>query len=338
MTVISRVNKRDIAIWNWIQIIKIIHKKSFVMKLLVKSIFNCLKRLMKFDADSPKLVDDLQYQGIMTVLKANYARLLTLIPLQEDRGKGLTLKKQQSRLNLFDVLIRIVDLLKSYGFVNKFDSFTGIKNCSSSQLRNCSAGDLIVRSRYLSNLITAHATESVDAGVTPELNLMLTDATSVFSDSLNMPKDFRIKHHDITMEIDRLVFDSQDLLKNGLLPYMRSTYQKSDPELYQAFVNSIEMDAIPTQQRALQGKMINAISKEPLKNVKIFIDDNKPIVRGGEKGVFYIQNLLAGEHTVRFELKAFQTFENRILVLPGITYELNVELMPNEIEEPALAE
>lgn len=308
------------------------------MKLLVKRMFNCLKRLMKFDADSPKLVDDLQYQGIMTIIRANYARLLILIPLQEDRGKGETLKKQQLRRSLFDVLLSVVDLLKSYGFVNKFASFARIENCSASQLTKCSSGDLIIRSNYVYNLITDHAVQSAGAGVTPELNLKLTDAKTVFSDSLNIPKDFRIKHHEITMEIDHLVLGSYDLLRNGLLPYMRSTYLKSDPELYQAFVNSIEMDAIPSQQRALQGTMINGISKKPLKKVKIFIDDQKPIVRGGEKGIFYIQNLSAGEHLVRFELKAFQSFEKRILVLPGITYELNVELTPNEIEEPALVE
>ena len=112
------------------------------MKLLLKIIYNRLKRLLKFDADTTKLVDDTKYQSLISVIKTNYTKATILVPQQEQSGKDKTIGKQRSRVVLIEHIVSVVDLLKSYGFVNQFDKFLTIEHCTRSALDNCSSVDL----------------------------------------------------------------------------------------------------------------------------------------------------------------------------------------------------
>jgi len=45
---------------------------------------------------------------------------------------------------------------------------------------------------------------------------------------------------------------------------------------------------------------------EPVRLVRISIDGQKPVVKGGDKGGYFIQNLPPGQHKLVFTRQAYQ--------------------------------
>lgn len=299
--------------------------------------FNQLKALIKFNQDHPQLDEDTNYKERMAPIIAIDEEVSALVPKQEESSKQETEQKQVSRGKLETSILTCVDLLMSYGYLKQFLPFSTLEGYTKSQLRSSSALDLLARANNLRNLIGKYPDESAAAGCGPELKQNLVNDIAEFDGNAGSPKEFRLQHNQINQTIDDELSRFQSLLNNVLKRYMRSVYQKKDAALYAAFLQAIEVDAIPRYQRSLQGTLTDSRNGNPLTKVMVSVDGQKPVAKGGAKGGYFFQNLKAGEHELVFSLKAYQKVVKRIVILPNETYQLDVVLSPIEIEEVSMA-
>ena len=102
-------------------------------------------------------------------------------------------------------------------------------------------------------------------------------------------------------------------------------------------MNAIELDAIPKRKRAITGHFTNEAG-ESVRLVRVSIDGQKPITKGGDKGGYFIQNLPPGQHNLVFTRQAYQVEARRVLIVPDETLILNIEFILEIVEEPELTE
>ena len=301
-----------------------------------KAQLNQGKELNKLNSDYPVLAEDANYMAIVTPMLTLYSEVSDLAPQQEESSKQETEQKQISKVSLEENCLRISDLMVSYGYLKEFAPFKTIANCSKSCLAGFSAIDLIIHSQYLRNLIDEHQQESTDAGVSPELKQNLVDSTADFQSKQNDPKDFISQQKAITNQIDVKLERFQELLDFSLNRYMRSKYEKANPELYNAYRVAVDLDLPKGRMHLIKGVFTDANTGEPVKSVMVSIDGEKPVYHGGNRGKYFIQNLSSGEHELTFSRKPYQTVVRNVLTYPDKCIEVNVEFTPIEIEEAVL--
>lgn len=301
-----------------------------------KAQLNQGKELNKLNSDYPVLAEDANYMAIVTPMLTLYSEVSDLAPQQEESSKQETEQKQISKVSLEENCLRITDLMVSYGYLKEFAPFKTIANCSKSCLAGFSAIDLIIHSQYLRNLIDEHQQESTDAGVSPELKQNLVDSTADFQSKQNDPKDFISQHKAITNQIDVKLERFQELLDFSLNRYMRSKYEKANPELYNAYRVAVDLDLSKGKVHALKGVFTDSVTGEPVKSVLISIDGGKAVMHAKQSGKYFIPSLNSGEHEFTFSRKPYQTVVRNVLTYPDKCIEMNIEFTPIEIEEAVL--
>ncbi|WP_372645980.1 hypothetical protein, partial [Ancylomarina sp.] len=256
---------------------------------------------------------------------------------QDRSGKTLTDHKNKAMITVIDTAADCADFMGSYGHFHNFDPFVKIENCKKSQLIRAREEEALIHIRKLVGVMDENPVQTLAADVTDELEQKLIAELDAASKLLDVPKEYRIVHRDITAEIDSSLNEYKNLLNDSLKAYMRTKYQKSMPELYTAFVNAMEMDAIPKRKRAVVGTFTN-VAGDPVRLVRVSIDGQKPFKKGGDKGSYFIQNLVAGKHVFTFTCKAYRDEVRTVLIVPDETLQLDIVFSLIEIEAAELVE
>lgn len=266
-----------------------------------------------------------------------YDNVLALSAKQDRSGKALTDQKNKAMKILIEKAVDCAELMSSYGHFAHFEAFVEIENCKKTQLSHAREEEALTHIRKLIGVMDNNPEQTTAAGINEELKLALTTALDVASKSLDIPKDYRIIIREITAKIDGSFKEYKGILNDSLKGYMRTKYQKSNSELYISFVNAIEMDAIPQRKRAIVGTFTNEAG-ESMRLVRVSIDGQKAMIKGGDKGGYFIQNLAPGQHDLVFTRKAYQEEARRVLIVPDETLQLDIVFRLIEIEAQELAE
>ena len=266
-----------------------------------------------------------------------YDNILALSAKQDRSGKSLTDQKSNAMNTVIDTCVDCADFMSSYGHFQNFDPFVKIENCKRTQLTHAREEEALIHMRKLVDVMDDNPEQTISSGVSDELKQKLITEIFKVSNLLDVPKEYRIVHRDITANIDTSLTEYKGILNDSLKAYMRTKYQKSTPALYIAFVNAIELDAIPQRKRVITGKFTNKAG-DPIRLVRVSIDGQKAISKGGNKGGYFIQNLPAGQHSLVFTRKAYLVETRNVLIVPDETLILNIEFILENIDEPELAE
>ncbi|WP_372644427.1 carboxypeptidase-like regulatory domain-containing protein [Ancylomarina sp.] len=266
-----------------------------------------------------------------------YDNVLALSAKQDRSGKTLTDQKNKAMSTVIDTSVDCADFMSSYGYFQNFDPFVKIENCKKTQLTHAREEEALIHIRKLIDVMDDNPEQTTAAGVADELKQKLIAELDIASKLLDVPKEYRIIHREITAKIDSSLNEYKGILDDSLKGYMRSKYQKSNLELYISFVNAIELDAIPQRKRAITGHFTNEAG-EPVRLVRVSIDGQKAISKGGDKGGYFIQNLPPGQHNLVFTRKAYQVEARRVLIVPDETLQLDIVFTLIEIEAQELVE
>lgn len=263
---------------------------------------------------------------------------LTALSAKQDRsGKALTDQKNTAMDAVIDSCVDCADFMKSYGYFTKLSVFANIEGCNRKQLMRERGEEVLKHAHKLLDVMAEFPEQTTASGVSDELKQILTTVLGEATTAFAKPKAFRSDHRVITGLMDSLLSEYKDLVNNSLMSYMRSKYQKSMPDLYTAFLKSLEVDAIPKRQRALVGTFTSQAG-EPVRLVRVSVDGKKAVTKGGIKGGYFIPNLTAGQHELIFSRKGYQVEKRTVLIIPGETLELNIEFVPIKILEPESVE
>lgn len=263
---------------------------------------------------------------------------LTALSAKQDRsGKALTEQKTQAMETVINYCVVCADFMISFGNFTNFSVFANIEGCSRSQLTHVRDEEVLKHVCKLLDVIEENPEQTTASGVNDELIENLNSALGEATQMVATPKDFRMAHRNITKSIDKLLNEYKDLVNNSLKSYMRSKYQESMPDLYNAFIQSLEVDAIPQRKRAVMGTFTNQAG-ESVRLVRVSVDGQKAVTKGGTKGGYFIPNMTAGQHELTFSRKGYQVEKRTVLIIPGETLELNIEFVPVEILESELVE
>jgi len=258
---------------------------------------------------------------------------ITELLAQQDRnGKALTQTKQATITTLIDKSVNCYDLLYSYGNYKDFAVFTNIKGCRKSDLTHAREEDVVIRANKLMTIMEAYPTETLASGVTAEKQTDLAATITAAQDVIDTPQEFRKKQHEITLVLNEKLETFKKILNGSLKGNMSSFYAESNPQLYTAFVQAIDINAQPKQKRPLKGRITDE-KGQPVRRVRISVDGKKPLIKGGENGGYYFNSLPAGKHVISFSRKSFKTVTKTILIVPDHSLQLDLVLPFVEIEE-----
>jgi len=263
---------------------------------------------------------------------------ITALSAKQDRsGKTLTDLKSKAMETVINYCVVCADFMKSYGNFNNFSAFVNIEGCTRNQLTHVRDEEVLIHVRKLLDVQEEKPEQTTASGVSEELIENLDSALGEATKLVATPKEFRSAHRVITVSINEHLNEYKNLVNGSLTSYMSSKYKISMPGLYNAFLQSLEVDAIPQRQRALMGTFTNQAG-EPVRLVRVSVDGQKAVSKGGIKGGYFIPNMTAGQHELTFSRKGYQVEKRTVLIIPSETLELNIEFVPVEILEPELVE
>jgi len=252
---------------------------------------------------------------------------------QQDRnGKALTQTKQVTINSLVDKSVNCYDLLYSYGNYKDFAVFTNIKGCKRYELEHARDEDVIIHASKLKAIMEAYPDETLASGVTAEKQTALDTAITAAQDVIDTPQEFRKKQHEITLVLNDRLETFKKILNGSLKGNMSSFYAESNPQLYTAFVQAIDVDALPKQKRPLKGRITDE-NGQPVRRVRVSVDGKKPLIKGGDNGGYHFNSFPAGKHILTFSRKSFKTVTKTILIVPDHSLQLDIVMPFVEIEE-----
>ena len=255
-----------------------------------------------------------------------------LLAQQDRNGKALTEQKQVTVNTLIDMSVNCYDLLFSYGNYKDFAVFTNIKGCKKSDLKRSRDEDVIIHANKLKTIMEAYPNETLASGVTAEKQTALDTAITAAQDVIDIPQEFRKKQHEITLVLNEKLETFKKILNGSLKGNMSSFYAESNPQLHTAFVQAIDIDALPKQKRPLKGRITDE-NGQPVRRVRISVDGKKPLIKGGENGGYHFNSFPAGKHVLTFSRKSFKTVTKTILIVPDHSLQLDIVMPFVEIEE-----
>ena len=305
------------------------------MNVIQEKIYRQLQKLIAFkQANEAKLAENALVLQMFTDMEGIYTAVTELLAQQDRTGKALTEKKTATIDALIDICVDCHDFLASYGNYKGFVVFSNIEGCKRTQLKRSRDEEVIVTARKLKAIMEEYPDETTESGVSAEKKTAFDNAIDAAQDVVEIPQEFRRSQHEVTLKIDAKLDDARRIYNDAMKDHMRTKYEDSDPDLYSAFVQAADVDAIAKRQRALQGTITKA-NGEPMRNVRVSVDGQKPVIKGGKKGGYFFQNLTPGQHELVFSRKAYQTVKHTIIIEPDHCLQLDVVMHLIEIEEAA---
>ncbi|WP_282126270.1 carboxypeptidase-like regulatory domain-containing protein [Marinifilum flexuosum] len=232
---------------------------------------------------------------------------------EEKTSKVLT----QNKEDIFDDLIldtaNVEGMLSSYGNYKKFVPFQKIEHCKKSELIRTKDEDILTNVDKMITVIKDAPAERAEAGITDERLAALEAKYAAALDILFGPVNFRLRQKDLNKEIETELKAFRRLLCDSIKPNMHSNFADANPDLYNAFRNAIHTDALPKKTKVITGSFKNE-KGEPVSDVLIQLDEEKPVKKGGEKGQFYFYNVPAGQHSLVFTKESYKQ-EKRVFMI-----------------------
>ncbi|WP_372644997.1 carboxypeptidase-like regulatory domain-containing protein [Ancylomarina sp.] len=277
------------------------------------------------------LQDDKFCQKVIAQIKSCIERVDSLKLVHFDK-KCSSISKQKSRVNLEDICYQIANLMKSYGYFHHFIPFVHLDGFGRNQLYKYSGLKLLIKSRFLKDMIQKDPQESQEADIDESLRDQLGLAIAGFDKKLNSTTTSRddIKRANQTIEDELNAY--HQLLNKVLKPYMEAKYKHSQPDLYEYFVMAISTYKIPRRKRALQGKITDTDGK-PLHRVRVSVDNKKAVVKRGTKGNYFFKNMTNGSHKILFSCEGFKSVTKNILIYPSRTSRLDIVMQREKAVE-----
>jgi len=297
-----------------------------------------MKDLVEFgEQNQTKLGEDTTFTQVMTTINGIKTEFDNLIPVLGIKSKSETEEKQLSRNKLEKICFSLSGLLVSYGNLKSIEIFRNISGYTMTNLQRVPSEQVLLYAQKLQGICVDNAEDATLAGIDEEARTALSAAIADFDQKINDPQEFRIQHRELRKSINQKLEQYNDLLNNVLKLYMRSKYAESDAALYQDFLSSIEIPGSMVRTRAIQGIFTDTVNGKPIRRVRVSIDGQKPQVKGGEKGGYFIANLSPGMHEITFSRSAYITVVKKLVLLPDQPIVLDVAFTPVQIEEASIS-
>jgi len=284
------------------------------MNNVEKSIYEQLQKLIAFKNEHE---EELKLVPLLWLMLedalAYYTRLALLIQEEDKSSKVLTQEKEKTFEELIAEAANLEGMLTSYGNYKEFIPFKNIEDCKKSDLTRARDEEVITNVQGMLTVMKDSPIERAEAGISDERLAAFEAKITAASDILYAPGKFRLQQHDINVKIDEELDGFKTLLNDSLKPNVRSNYADSNPDLYKAFLNAIHTDALPTKTKVITGSFKNE-SGEPVSDVWVQLDEEKPVKKGGKKGQFYFYNVSAGQHSLLFTKESYKQ-EKRVFML-----------------------
>jgi len=279
-----------------------------------KSIYEQLQKLIAFKNEHEEELKLVPLLWLMLEDAVTYYTSLAVLILEEDRNSSvLTQKKEITFEDLINEAVTIEDMLTSYGNYKGFIPFINIKDCKKSVLNKARDEEVITNVQSMLSVMKDSPTERAEAGISDERLAAFEAKITAAADIMYGPEEFRLQQRDLNAKISNELNGFKALLNDSIKPNVRANFADSNPDLYHAFLNAIHTDALPTKTKVITGSFKNE-SGEPVSDVWVQLDEEKPVKKGGKKGQFYFYNVSAGQHSLLFTKESYKQ-EKRVFML-----------------------
>jgi len=115
--------------------------------------------------------------------------------------------------------------------------------------------------------------------------------------------------------------------------------RETKPDFFKDFKQSMKVDNNPSRKLSVKGIIIVGgdsqapLYGKPLANAVLFIPALNKKVKSGEKGIFVLKSIPAGEYTVVFTKFGYEAVTRTIVVNDGERTELSIQMIPKAFPE-----
>lgn len=246
--------------------------------------------------------------------------------LSQGGSSGETQEKAEAKDVLINTALVIAGAVKAYATTQGDNALFELVDYTKTDLRQ--AGDTVLPS-------SAQAIHDAASGVVANL----TDYGVTAADLA----DFQQRIDDYTALIgaprtaiaeqkaqnERLagLFDRGDSLLKGTMDNLMIRFQTQKPVFFSEYTTARQIVDAGIRHTTLKGKVTDAVTGNPLYNVKVTIVELNKSVNTGVDGVYGIQEFKGGVYTIKAEMPGYQTTTIDTVEIPrGAGVELSFQL------------
>jgi len=241
------------------------------------------------------------FAGVVSALEGKIDDIEDLRDQQEEDTTGVTVEKQDARIDLEKNTFTVGSLIAIYASVNKKRKLFNKVNYGKSELSKARDNELPGMSAQVYEEAVANATPCLAFGLTAGMTTALQTSMSTFVSNISKPREAITETSAATEQLPP-VFAAVDKILAEQIDKGMELYRESNPDFYTDYFNARIIVNSPVLTRALQVKFLlqseDGHSTTPVQRMKVTIDGT--IHRRSTKlGNIYVQNLVEGAHTWR---------------------------------------
>lgn len=272
------------------------------------SIYGMQRRLknlfVKYRARLEKLPKFLMFEESFT---RNLDAMRLLNYRLETDISAVRVDKQETKIELVDVLLQVCEGVRAYALVTGHRSMTLQVNFNGSELLKAMEERLVADCLMVYELGVGLNNEAEAYGVSQAVLADLKKKTELFSDVLHAPKDAQLERKRLTAQLDDL-FEQQAVLLETLDALME-LLKRSDAELYALYQDTRRV-VYHGGSLMVRGAVTDAATKAALSGACVEFIQNSEVVLtklSADGGGFSIKTIDEGVYTVRVSKLGYAT-------------------------------
>lgn len=230
------------------------------------------------------------------------------IALQEKSTEGTTIAKNNFRQELFAATVQLGIALHQYGKDTANAALTSDAKMSSSDIDKLSEKALVGHAVKLKGLVPTPVPAALSGTpyfITPAFITDFDVKITRFSNAIGTPRHIMAEKVRGTENLNAAIVSLRALLVD--MDSAADVLQYTQAAFYSEYKTSREIEDAATMPRALTVTVINDISGEPIEGAEATFVPTRPAKTSGAHGMFYIQNMPNGSHTMTVTKPGFAT-------------------------------
>lgn len=241
--------------------------------------------------------------------------------------KGLTKDKKKYRTELTNVVFPTLVCFKQHGININDHDLQAEASISISKMNKLNQSKFIGICQLCIKLCQKYSSDWNKIGITEATVEDIKTRIESYETSIEKAAKARVDKSIANDKLEQLCDDNNFLIKNKIMPLVNAAFSKTKPEIVLAFENAMNMNKVHRYKRALAGQIIDDDTQEPILYATIQIKeiDLKRRIRS-KAGVFYLQNLQPGSHTIICSHDEYETVEVTFIHAWGKTTKMEIRM------------
>lgn len=257
------------------------------------------------------------------------------LPICDTDLTGFTVQLHKDRSGLEQAIISIMSRINLHAFQEENNVLYSKSKLTQSELDRMNSAQLMAMTEQCFNITEEQKDNWEAMSITQELVDYMLNKKEQFVLSCEDPDEQEIAVVNAHKVLRKTIAENNRTIYQEILPTVKNLYKVSHPLIVSDIETALNINKISSKKLAVMGRVIDAVSGEPIVFGIIEIEaiGLKRRLRSQE-GSFRLRNLPEGEYVIRCSHAEYKTHEFRFIHTWGTTTRLELRLVPVDNPTP----